>query len=161
MKYALALDILVFLLKEGKGMMFSEFVEKQKISSNLYILYDSFGADLYPLKIILNTKENDQLYQIEEKILDFFKNTIINKITDQEIERAARIIGIDYIYSMDDISSRAQFISYAALIKGIKNPGEFLNQYPKLLFTIKKDDNLLIAKNNKNKIIFKIFCIKN
>jgi zinc protease len=139
-KSALALDILIFLLKEGKKMLFSEFVENEKIASNIFIVYDSFGEDFYPLKLIVNSTSNDNFKIIEEKLYDFFKNKLNDLLTDELVEKTARMIGIDYIYSMDNIENRAQFISYAALVKNIQDPGKFLNDYPNLLFSVTKQD---------------------
>jgi zinc protease len=145
LKLALALDILIKILKESKGMIYSELVEKQKIASNLNIYYDSFGEDYYPLKILINSDKNKGLDVFEEKIHSFFANDLKNLLTDEKIKKTARIIGINHLYAMDNLENRAEFISYAALVKQIQDPGEFLNEYPKLLFEITKDDILKVA----------------
>ncbi len=147
LKPALALDILAFLLKEGKDMLFSEFVEKQKIASDVSMIYESFGGDFYPLKLILIAKKNDDLNFFEEKIKSFFQNDLSKILNDEIVEKTARIMGIDHIYNMDILENRAEFISYAALVEKIENPGEFLNQYPRLLLDVKKEDILKVASD--------------
>lgn len=125
LKDGLAMELLNFLLKEGKGMLFSELLEKQKKVSNISISYNMFGKDYTPLLVKANTLTQDGLHDLKDDIINFFNNAK-NLITDEMVRETARMLSIDYIYLMDDLEDRAEILGELALVKEIKDPHKFM-----------------------------------